>query len=207
MYFKNNEEDYLKTIFSLSEAFDSANEKKISQDLNVSMATVSEYLNKLSSKNLIIKNGRGIKLTGAGYILAIPVIVKHRISEVFALKMLEVPWEETHKAVMDIEHTIDGKYFGNFIRNLGNPKSCPHGNPINFDAKQHDFDLDNLNNGKYVLSRIVYEDSNLLKQLADINMLPGTEINLIKDNEFILYNPNGEIKLSFINSRAIRVAH
>ncbi len=205
MNFKNNEEDYVKTIFSLSEAFEVANENQISRDLNVSMATVSEYLNKLERRKLIRRDGRDITLTREGYAMAIPVIKKHRISEVFAVKMLEVPWEYSHSAVMDIEHTIEDRYFDNFIKNLGNPLKCPHGNSIYNTAKTDDIKALLAGNGKYRISRIVYEDTPMLKKMADLGMYPDTIVEIIQGDVVILSNANGEMKLPSAMSRAIRL--
>jgi DtxR family Mn-dependent transcriptional regulator len=196
MNFKNNEEDYVKTIYSLYEAFSSANENQISKDLNVSMATTSEYISKLEKKNIVTRDKRNISLTSAGYRMAIPVIKKHRISEVFAVKMLEVPWEYSHSAVMDIEHTIEDKYFDTFARNLGNPVTCPHGNKIYLTGEIRDVNAGTAKPGIYRLNRIVYENSGILKKLADIGMYPGTEVEVVLDNVTVLSNANGEIKLS-----------
>jgi DtxR family Mn-dependent transcriptional regulator len=205
MNFKNNEEDYIKSIFSLSEAFEVANENQISKDLNVSMATVSEYLSKLERKNLIKKEGRDIKLTREGYVMAIPVIKKHRISEVFAVKMLEVPWEYSHSAVMDIEHTIEDKYFDNFIKNLGNPIKCPHGNMIYNSLKIDDINLLQAIPGRYRISRIVYEDTATLKKMADLGMFPDTAVELVDGENIVLSNSNGELKFSYSMLKTVRI--
>ena len=205
MNFKNNEEDYVKTIFSLCEAFGTANENQISKDLGVSMATVSEYLSKLERKHLIRKDKRNIYLTTEGYTMAIPVIKKHRISEVFAVKMLEVPWEYSHSAVMDLEHTIDDRYFESFAKNLGNPHTCPHGNMIYRNYEVKDVNARLSTPGKYKLNRIVYEDTEILKKLADLGMYPGTEIEIIPDNNTVISNENGEIKLSLLWAKTIRL--
>ena len=205
MNFKNNEEDYIKTIFSLCEAFGTANEKLISKDLGVSMATVSEYLSKLENKHIIRKDNRNICLTTEGYTMVIPVIKKHRISEVFAVKMLEVPWEYSHSAVMDLEHTIDDKYFESFAKNLGKPYTCPHGNMIYRNYEVKDVNARLATPGKYKLNRIVYEDTEILKKLADLGMYPGTEIEIIPDNNTVISNENGELKLSLLWAKTIRL--
>jgi DtxR family Mn-dependent transcriptional regulator len=206
MNFKNNEEDYIKTIFSLCEAFGTANENQISKDLGVSMATVSEYLSKLEGRNLVKKDNRRIYLTTAGHRMAIPVIKKHRISEVFAVKMLEVPWEYSHSAVMDIEHTIDDKYYDIFAKNLGNPRTCPHGNMIYSDIEVKDINARIAPPGKYKLNRIVYENTEILKKLADLNIYPGTEIEIIPGNNIIISGENGELQLSLLWAKTIRLA-
>ena len=59
--------------------------------------------------------------------------------------------------------------------------------------------------GKYKLNRIVYEDAEILKKLADLGMYPGTEIEIIPDNNTVISNENGEIKLSLLWAKTIRL--
>ena len=59
--------------------------------------------------------------------------------------------------------------------------------------------------GKYKLNRIVYEDTEILKKLADLGMYPGTEIEIIPDNNTVISNENGEIKLSLLWAKTIRL--
>ncbi len=205
MKFRNNEEDYIKSIYVFIESFGEANENMISVDLKVSMPTVSEYLNKLEKRNIIKKLNRKILLTGYGYALAVPVVRKHRISEVFAVKMLNVPWEESHEAVMDIEHTINENYFNNLLRNLGNQKKCPHGNPINPDKPVLDIKLEEAINGKYKISRITYENKKLLHELANLQIFPESPIEVIIDDEPRIVGDNGELKITGKNKSSIRI--
>lgn len=197
MDFRNNEEDYIKTIYTLIEAFGSANEIGISSDLNVSMPTVSEYLNKLEAKNIIKKFNRKIYLTTYGLDLAAPIMIRHRISEVFAVKMLDVPWEESHDAVMDIEHSIDDLHFNKLRKNLGNPDRCPHGNPINIKENPNivEFSINQVPEGRYKLSRIIYEENNLLKKFADASILPGQNLTFYRDGRSIIISGNNEFKI------------
>ncbi len=205
MKFRNNEEDYIKSIYAFIESFGEANENLISADLKVSMPTVSEYLNKLEKRNIIKKLNRKILLTGYGHNLALPIVRKHRISEVFAVKMLDVPWEESHDAVMDLEHTINENYFNNLLRNLGNPQKCPHGNPINPGKSIFDIKLENASNGSYKISRITYENKKLLRELADMQILPESSIKVVIDGEPVIINDNGELKITGKNKSSIRI--
>ncbi|AAT43733.1 metal-dependent transcriptional regulator [Picrophilus oshimae] len=204
MNFKNNLEDYLKEIYNNMDAFGSANESMISKRLKVSMPTVSEYLDKLRNRGLIKSIGRDILLTDRGMKLAYPVIRRHRIAEVMALKIFEVPWEETDSEVMDLEHAINDKYVPYVIKNLGNPDRCPHGNPINPDQKMNDKSIFSVEPGVYTLSRIVYEDISILKKLVEINAFPGTEIKIEK-NDKINVICKGYVSFSDKEAMAIRV--
>ena len=138
-------------------------------------------------------------------LISILAIKKRRISEVFAVKMLEVPWEYSHSAVMDIEHTIEDKYFDNFIKNLGNPIKCPHGNMIYNSLKIDDINLLQAVPGRYRISRIVYEDTAILKKMADLGMFPDTAVQLVDGENVVLSNSNGELKFSPSMLKTVRI--
>ncbi len=204
MNFKNNLEDYLKEIYNNIDAFGSANESMISKRLKVSMPTVSEYIDKLRNRGLVKSIGRDILLTDKGLKLAYPVIKRHRVAEVMALKIFEVPWEETDSEVMDLEHAINDKYVPYVIKNLGNPEKCPHGNPIDPNEKINDKSIFSVESGNYKISRITYEDISILKKLVEINALPGSEVRIEK-NDTINIICHGYVSISPKEAMAIKV--
>ncbi|EQD79217.1 iron-dependent repressor, partial [mine drainage metagenome] len=58
---------------------------------------------KIEQMGLVKRGGREVNFTQAGLKFTVPIVRTHRIAEVFAQQILEVPWEEVHKAVMDLE--------------------------------------------------------------------------------------------------------
>jgi DtxR family Mn-dependent transcriptional regulator len=191
-----NLEDYLLVIWEHTETFGRISESDISKRLKISAPTVTEYVSKIEQMGLIDKKPREVMLTQAGRKLAIPTVRAHRIAEVFAHRFLEVPWEDVHKAVMDLEHLFSGAYGDNLFRNLGSPESCPHGNPISVVQPGNSESVSLLPPGNYELQRIVFEEYDLLLRLADASMFPGSRVKLAKDGESVLESENASVKLS-----------
>ena len=101
-------EDYLEFIYNSTEKGKDLKAVDIANDFNISRASVSEALIRLSDKDLIIYEGRrGIKLTDLGKSEALKIIKKHKILSVFFNKILGVDEEISSKNACKIEHVID----------------------------------------------------------------------------------------------------
>lgn len=200
-----NREDYLLVIWEFLESFDSITEKQIATRLRISPPTAYEYLKKLADEGFINKDGKNISFTVVGKKTARELMRMHRISEVFAYKFLEVPWEDTHASVMELEHLFNGKRGEVLFKNLGNPQHCPHGNPTDPDVKLREVPLLIAEEGDYRLGRIVYEDQPLLKSLASIEALPDTPLKVYKGETLEIENDHGTIKIPHKVSMSIRL--
>ncbi|MCL5799861.1 MAG: metal-dependent transcriptional regulator [Candidatus Thermoplasmatota archaeon] len=201
-----NYEDYLLVIWEYSESIGKASEADISRRLKITLPTVNEYIGKLAGMGLVEKNGREIRLTRSGKKVTVPVVRAHRIAEVFALKFLEVEWEEVHSAVMDLEHLFSGTYGDNLYKHLGYPERCPHGNPIGITAKGSRITPVSAAQGEYVLDRITLELHDTLSKLADISAFPGTRVRLYREGGVAaLENDQGKVSLTDVENHSIRL--
>lgn len=201
-----NYEDYLLTIWEFSESLGIATEMDISRRLKITLPTVSEYVGKLSGMGLVEKNGRSVRLTRSGKRVTVPVVKAHRIAEVFAMKFLEVDWEEVHRAVMDLEHLFSGTYGDNLYKNLGYPERCPHGNPIADVNAGSKISPVTAREGQYIVDRITLEQIETLKKLSGISAYPGSVVFLRKEGlSTVLENENGSCPLSDIENQSIRL--
>ena len=202
-----NREDYLLVIWEFLESFGDITEKEIADRLKISPPTAHEYLQKLTDSKLIIKNRGDIKFTQEGYEQASSLVRMHRISEVFAYRFLEIPWEDTHASVMELEHLFKGERGDKLFKNLGYPSTCPHGNPTDPLKPEQEMAVAFAPEDRYVLKRISFEEKNLLKSLAAYSCLPGTEVDLIKDGtNLILSTENGEIRIPENLSLSVRLS-
>ncbi len=191
-----NLEDYLLVMWEYCESFGKVRESDISKRLKVSPPTVNEYIKKIELMGLAARKSREVVFTQAGRRFTIPLVRAHRIAEVFAQKILEIPWEEVHKGVMDLEHLFSGNYGENLYKHLGFPKACPHGNPV---SVLNDGGTKNallLSEGSYTLERVVFEDFDLLSRLANASIFPGTSLHYYRDGDPKLESDNGIIRLS-----------
>ena len=126
------EENYLKTIYSLSkQGTGKIANLSIAEMLHINPATVTEMLKKLNEKNLIDYNRiDGAALTPQGEALALKVIRKHRLWETFLVNKLSFNWDEVHEIAEQLEHIQSDKLIRQLDKLLGFPKFDPHGDPI-----------------------------------------------------------------------------
>ncbi|MCL5665834.1 MAG: metal-dependent transcriptional regulator [Candidatus Thermoplasmatota archaeon] len=200
-----NVEDYLLVMWEYTESFGKVSESDISRRLKISPPTVTEYIRKIEKMGLVERMQREVRFTKSGKRITIPAVRAHRIAEVFALSVLEVPWEEVHGAVMELEHLFSGTYGDNLYKHLGFPETCPHGNPVSVVGSDSSSSALTLPEGNYVIKRIIFEDHDLLKKIADISMLPGSPVKLYKENPIVLEGENGSLKLSDQESMMIHL--
>lgn len=101
-------EDYLEYIYSSIKSGENIKAVDIARYFNISRASVSEALIRLSDKDLIIYEGRkGIKLTSLGSKEAVRIINKHNILYKFFCNVLEIDNEKSSNNACKIEHVID----------------------------------------------------------------------------------------------------
>ncbi|MCL5930356.1 MAG: metal-dependent transcriptional regulator [Candidatus Thermoplasmatota archaeon] len=203
---KHNAEDYLLAIWELNESYEFVNEKSVAQRLSISLPSAWEGIHRLEREKQLIVGKQGLRFTRDGYVNAMQMIRAHRITEHFAYAFLEVPWDEVHNAVMDLEHDFPDKLLSNLYRKMGSPDYCPHGNPIEPDRKMVEVSASDAPEGKYYLVRQVLEEYSFLKKLLDAGSTPGMPVRLEKgEDSLYLTGQNGELKVPIQMGRTIRL--
>jgi DtxR family Mn-dependent transcriptional regulator len=122
-------EEYCECIFELAEDDVDIIQARIADRLQVSRPAVSEMVRKLEAEGLITNDG-AIVLTVAGLALAQQIVRRHRLAERFLTDILELSWAEAHHEAGRWEHVISDHVEEAMNRLLGEPTTCPHGNPI-----------------------------------------------------------------------------
>ena len=123
-------EEYLETIHTLNEEGTTVIQARIAERLGRSAPSVSEMLERLSADGYIERSGRTIALTEQGRSLADSVIRKHRLAERLLVDVIGLPWHKAHLEAGRWEHVISDEVEERLVSLLGNPSTCPHGNPI-----------------------------------------------------------------------------
>ena len=133
------EENYLKAIFKLSEMAKPKHERDsatvptnaIAQEMRTSAASVTDMIQRLSDKSLVdYEKYRGVALTDRGRHLAIQLLRRHRLWEVFLVDKLGFAWSEVHDLAEELEHVESVELTDRLDAFLGNPRFDPHGDPI-----------------------------------------------------------------------------
>jgi len=123
-------EEYLETIQSLTEEGVPVIQARIAERLGRSAPSVSEMLDRLTADGYVERAGRSITLTDQGRALADSVIRKHRLAERLLVDVIGLPWHKAHLEAGRWEHVISDEVETRLVALLGNPTTCPHGNPI-----------------------------------------------------------------------------
>lgn len=125
------EENYIKSIYSLSLEPGEVYVSELAKKLNVKLPTVNSMIKKLAVKKLVAYAPyQGIKLTDKGKKEALSIIRKHRLAELFLVKVLGMGWEEVHDIAEQLEHVNSERFFDRIDEMLGYPTADPHGEPI-----------------------------------------------------------------------------
>lgn len=122
-------EEYCEAIWELREDDIEVIQARIAERLEVSRPAVSEMIRRMEAEKLI-KVGSSITLTPSGVTLAERVVRRHRLAERFLTDMLGLSWADAHAEAGKWEHVISEPVELALARVLGDPTTCPHGNPI-----------------------------------------------------------------------------
>jgi DtxR family Mn-dependent transcriptional regulator len=123
-------EEYCEAIFELREDDVDVIQARIAERLMVSRPAVSEMIKRLEGEGLVAIDRNAISLTADGDRLAQRVVRRHRLAERFLTDMLGLSWADAHKEAGKWEHVISAPVEAAIVRVLGDPTTCPHGNPI-----------------------------------------------------------------------------
>ncbi|MET0727849.1 MAG: metal-dependent transcriptional regulator [Acidimicrobiales bacterium] len=123
-------EEYCEAIFELREDDVDVIQARIADRLMVSRPAVSEMIKRLEADELVRIEHNAISLTPDGERLAQRVVRRHRLAERFLTDILGLSWADAHKEAGKWEHVISTPVEAAIVRVLGDPTTCPHGNPI-----------------------------------------------------------------------------
>jgi DtxR family Mn-dependent transcriptional regulator len=123
-------EEYCEAIWELKEDDVDVIQARIADRLMVSRPAVSEMIKRMEAEGLVAIDRTAISLTADGLRLAERVVRRHRLAERFLTDILGLSWADAHKEAGKWEHVISTPVEAAIVRVLGDPTTCPHGNPI-----------------------------------------------------------------------------
>src|SRR5262249_22490003 len=122
--------EYCETIFELREDDLSVIQARVAERLKVSRPAVSEMVKRMEQQGLVTVDKGAIKLTPDGLDVAESVVRRHRLAERILTDVLNLSWAEAHTEAGRWEHVISDRVEDALRNLLGDPTTCPHGNPI-----------------------------------------------------------------------------
>lgn len=126
-------ENYVKTIYQICADQQGAASAtgQIAEAMGVAPGTVTAMLKTLGEGGLATYTPYGgAKLTDSGNGLALRVLRRHRLIELFLVKTLDFSWDQVHEEAENMEHAVSDLLVDRIDCFLGYPRSDPHGDPI-----------------------------------------------------------------------------
>jgi DtxR family transcriptional regulator, Mn-dependent transcriptional regulator len=184
-----NKEDYLKELYKLGGSSQLVSNKLLSQALNISPASVSEMLNKLSQEGLlVIQPYKGSVLSPEGLKIAISLLRGHRLWEVFLIRHLGYSWSEAHEDAELLEHISPSRLTDRLDHFLNYPVYCPHGSIIPKADGKFTKDslilLSDLRKGEISIIKKVQEEKDFLDYLQSLDIKIGEEVTVVSVGEY-----------------------
>ena len=185
------EENYLKHIYKLSKNSDKGvSTNSLAERLDTKASSVTDMIKKLAAKKLVdYKKYQGVTLSAKGKKIAVVIIRKHRLWEVFLLEHLGFGGNEVHEVAEELEHINSPELVERLDKFLGYPKYDPHGGPIPdnkgvFPAPAR-VRLDELETGKKTKVMGIAEHSEaFLAHLKKLGLELGVEFRLSERFDF-----------------------
>jgi DtxR family transcriptional regulator, Mn-dependent transcriptional regulator len=185
-------QDYLKNIYELTENGESASTNALAAKLNIKPASVTGMVQKLASAKPALveyQKHQGATLTKEGRKAALEVIRHHRLLEAWLVQTLGYPWDEVHEEAERLEHVISEDFERRIAAAMGHPLRDPHGELIpTADLKMPLDDSTPLSafrpNQKGTVQCVKAADTDLLRHLDELGLVPGTEIEVKEYSPF-----------------------
>ncbi|HET7042875.1 MAG TPA: metal-dependent transcriptional regulator [Gemmatimonadales bacterium] len=187
--FSTSVEDYLKTIYHLTEGGEVASTNAIAQRLRLAAPSVTGMVKRLAEQGLVRHEPyRGAELTTSGRRAALRTVRRHRILEAYLVAFLGYDWAHVHDEAERLEHAVSDELVERMAHALGNPGVDPHGDPIPAPdgtiAEVVYTPLTDLREGPATIRRVQVEDAELLRYLASVGLVPGADLVVVAHAPF-----------------------
>ncbi len=192
----DNMQDYLKTIYKLSQSGE-VTTSAVAEQLDVSAASTTNMIKKLAELKLARHTPyQAVELTPAGRKVALEVIRHHRLLETYLSEALGYSWDQVHAEAEELEHHISEAFEDKIASTLGDPKRDPHGDPIPtragvVDERRHHTLVEQPSAGHAgIVRRVSDADAERLRYLGELGLRPDATFTVLERAPF-----NGPIRL------------
>lgn len=185
-------EDYLKQIL-LEEQRTGAETRvptgRIAQQLAVTPGSATAMVQTLSAGGLVDYAAYGgVRLTDDGRRLALHVLRRHRLVELFLVEVMGYDWSEVHPEAERLEHAVSERLVERIDEMLGRPAFDPHGDPIPTAAGElvpAELELlSSLPEGSRArVARVGDQDAEFLRRLESLGLTPGAHLRVVARDE------------------------
>jgi len=179
-------EDYIKAIYAIGKDGGRATTSSLADHLRLADASVTDMLKKLSDRGLATyERYQGAFLTPEGRSMALKIVRRHRLWEMFLVRHLGYSWDKVHSEAERLEHVTSDDLEERLDRALDYPTTDPHGDPIpsatGAVSATDGIPLSEVEVGSHVsVCRVSDRDDQMLQHAASIGIALATVV-LVKE--------------------------
>src|SRR4030095_2407796 len=182
-------ENYLKTIYLGSVGSDGKEAHllpmgQLAAAVGVPPGTATTMVKTLAESGLVnYEPYAGVSLTRAGRRLAALVLRRHRLVELFLVRVMGLRWDEVHDEAELLEHVVSDRLIDRMDEMLGRPEVDPHGDPIpDAEGIVKPQEAQNLLtcplHTRVTVMRVIDQDKFFLRFIENHNLKPGQSIEV-----------------------------
>ena len=176
---------YAAEIYRLQQDHDQVSLSLLSSHIESSAQAISTMVKRLNTNGYLVHEPyRGVRLTPTGEKIAMPALRRHRLTEVFLVKVMKYDWASAHELSDVFERGVNDELEDRMDELAGHPTRCPHGEPIpskdGVMPTVKDMPLVDVPSGSdCVVSRVRTHNTEELHYIAELGLVPGTPFHLL----------------------------
>lgn len=201
-------EDFLKAVYVLQQRDERASTNALREALRITAPSVTDMAKRLTDSGLIdYQKYKGVRLTDKGERVALQVLRRHRLIELYLVQELGYELHEVHEEAENLEHVVSDRFIEAISAKLDHPNFDPHGDPIPTaeGTLGHARELCPLSDlplhSIATVSRYITSDPDMLQHTLDRGFALGTQVEVIARDPF-----DGPLTIK-LNSDEIMLGH
>jgi DtxR family transcriptional regulator, Mn-dependent transcriptional regulator len=183
-------EDFLKAVYSLQQQMERVTTNALAEALNISAPSVTDMARRMVNSGLVdYRKYYGVLLTPEGEALALRVIRRHRLIELYLVEELGYNLHEVHEEAENLEHAVSDNFVTAIAAKLGDPEIDPHGDPIPAPdgtiPRRDMIALSQLAPGDCArVSRLMADNGEMLQHILDRGFRLGVQVTVLAHDPF-----------------------
>lgn len=175
---------YAAEIYRLQEDYEQVSLSILATHVATSAQAISSMVRRLGDDGYLVHEPyRGVRLTSKGEEIAMPALRRHRLVEVFLVRVMGYDWAAAHELADTFENGVNDELEDRIDELTGHPTRCPHGEPIPDKAGViplvKDVPLQDVPSGSDCkISRVRTHNTDKLHYIAELGLVPGVPFHL-----------------------------
>ena len=201
-------QDFLKKVYTLQQTVDRVSTNALADALSITAPSVTDMAQRLVEEGTIdYRKYKGIRLTDDGEQVALRMLRRHRLIELYLVQGLGYELHEVHDEAEALEHTVSDRFINAIAVKLGHPEFDPHGDPIpDMQGVMPQRELQALSilplNTPAQVCRFMMENPEMLQHTQERGLVMNAELEVVARDPF-----EGPITLKMKDDEKVIIGH